>query len=51
MAPGHKMLTEARSKLPWLRGGASVPQQQMIRDFAKSRSKALKDIEHGLPVR
>ncbi|MFF4828151.1 RNA-guided endonuclease InsQ/TnpB family protein [Streptomyces sp. NPDC001312] len=46
-----KMLTEARSKLPWLRDGASVPQQQMIRDFAKSRSKALKDIEHRLPVR
>ncbi|MFE4420113.1 RNA-guided endonuclease InsQ/TnpB family protein [Streptomyces sp. NPDC056817] len=46
-----RMLTEARSKLPWLRDGASVPQQQMIRDFAKSRSKALKDIEHRLPVR
>ncbi|GED88704.1 RNA-guided endonuclease TnpB family protein [Streptomyces sp. 6-11-2] len=46
-----RMLTDARSKLPWLRGGASVPQQQMIRDFAKSRSKALKDVEHGLPVR
>ncbi|WP_445528147.1 RNA-guided endonuclease InsQ/TnpB family protein [Streptomyces cyslabdanicus] len=46
-----KMLTEARSKLPWLRDGASVPQQQMIRDFTKSRSKALKDIEHRLPVR
>ncbi|MFJ6559996.1 RNA-guided endonuclease InsQ/TnpB family protein [Streptomyces sp. NPDC091412] len=46
-----KMLTDARSKLPWLRDGASVPQQQMIRDFAKSRSKALKDIEHRLPVR
>ncbi|MFJ5900445.1 RNA-guided endonuclease InsQ/TnpB family protein [Streptomyces sp. NPDC093064] len=45
------MPTEARSKLPWLRDGASVPQQQMIRDFAKSRSRALKDIEHRLPVR
>ena len=46
-----KMLTEARAKLPWLRDGASVPQQQTIRDFAKSRSKALKDIEKRLPMR
>ncbi|MBV9025756.1 MAG: transposase [Streptomycetaceae bacterium] len=46
-----KMLTEARANLPWLRDGASVPQQQTIRDFAKSRSKALKDIERRLPMR
>ncbi|MGY3204579.1 RNA-guided endonuclease InsQ/TnpB family protein [Streptomyces sp. TE5632] len=46
-----RMLTKARSKQPWLRGGASVPQQQTIRDFATSRSKALKDIERRLPVR
>ena len=46
-----KMLTEARAKLPWLRDGASVPQQQIIRDFAKSRSKALKDIDKRLPMR
>ncbi|MET8011195.1 transposase [Streptomyces sp. NPDC005271] len=46
-----KMLTEARAELPWLREGASVPQQQIIRDFAKSRSKALKDIEKRLPVK
>ncbi|SCK40135.1 Transposase [Streptomyces sp. LamerLS-316] len=45
-----KMLTEARAGLPWLRDGASVPQQQIIRDFAKARSKALKDIENSLPV-
>ncbi|MGV9854110.1 RNA-guided endonuclease InsQ/TnpB family protein [Streptomyces sp. NPDC003442] len=45
------MLTEARAKLPWLREGASVPQQQIIRDFAKSRSKALKDIGKRLPMR
>ncbi|MFD7155090.1 RNA-guided endonuclease InsQ/TnpB family protein [Kribbella sp. NPDC059898] len=60
-APGHKltcgpaqldrMLTEARARAPWLRAGASVPQQQTIRDFAKSRTKALKDIKDGLPVR
>ncbi|MGW5434286.1 RNA-guided endonuclease TnpB family protein, partial [Streptomyces sp. NPDC004059] len=31
-----KMLTEARRVSPWLAEGASVPQQQVIRDFAKS---------------
>ncbi|MFJ4701813.1 RNA-guided endonuclease InsQ/TnpB family protein [Streptomyces sp. NPDC088768] len=46
-----KMLTEARAAMAWLREGASVPQQQTIRDFAKARSKALKDIERRLPVR
>lgn len=46
-----KMLTEARARTPWLRDGASVPQQQTIRDFATSRSKALKDIEKRLPLR
>ncbi|MEU3318690.1 transposase [Streptomyces sp. NPDC006785] len=46
-----KMLTEARTAMAWLREGASVPQQQTIRDFAKSRSKALKDIKAKLPVR
>ncbi|MGW0779365.1 RNA-guided endonuclease InsQ/TnpB family protein [Streptomyces sp. NPDC002913] len=46
-----KMLTEARARLPWLRNGASVPQQQIVRDFAKARSKALKDIEQRLPVK
>ncbi|MGW4625610.1 RNA-guided endonuclease InsQ/TnpB family protein [Streptomyces rubiginosohelvolus] len=46
-----KMLTEARSTMSWLRQGASVPQQQAIRDFAKSRAKALKDIKAKLPVR
>ncbi|MER7874173.1 transposase [Streptomyces solisilvae] len=45
------MLTEARTKLSWLREGASVPQQQIIRDFATSRSKALKDIGKRLPMR
>jgi putative transposase len=46
-----KMLTEARNALTWLREGASVPQQQTIRDFAKSRAKAMKDIKAGLPMR
>lgn len=46
-----KMLTEARNAMAWLREGASVPQQQTIRDFAKSRAKALKDIKAKLPLR
>ncbi|MEN3586776.1 RNA-guided endonuclease TnpB family protein, partial [Streptomyces sp. ZYX-F-203] len=46
-----KMLTEARTTMSWLREGASVPQQQTIRDFAKSRAKAMKDIKAKLPMR
>lgn len=45
-----KMLTEARSRTPWLREGSSVPQQQTIRDFGKSRAKAQKDIRDRLPM-
>ncbi|MGW5464801.1 RNA-guided endonuclease TnpB family protein, partial [Streptomyces sp. NPDC003996] len=49
--PGQldKTLTEARRVTPWLAEGASV-QQQVIRDFAKSRAKALKDIKDRLPM-
>ncbi|MDT0404300.1 RNA-guided endonuclease InsQ/TnpB family protein [Streptomyces edwardsiae] len=46
-----KMLTEARNAMGWLREGASVPQQQTIREFAKSRAKAMKDIKAKLPHR
>ncbi|MCX4582044.1 transposase [Streptomyces sp. NBC_01481] len=46
-----KMLTEARAANAWLREGSSVPQQQIIRDFATSRAKALKDIKARLPIR
>jgi putative transposase len=46
-----RMLTEARTAMAWLREGASVPQQQTIRDFAKSRAHAIKDIKARLPVR
>ncbi|MGP3959006.1 RNA-guided endonuclease InsQ/TnpB family protein [Nonomuraea sp. 3N208] len=46
-----KMLTGWRGEHAWLAAGASVPQQQIIRDFAKSRAKALKDITERLPVR
>ncbi|WP_330299214.1 RNA-guided endonuclease InsQ/TnpB family protein [Streptomyces sp. NBC_00503] len=46
-----KMLTGARTANAWLREGSSVPQQQLVRDFGKSRTKALKDIKARLPVR
>lgn len=46
-----KMLTEARGRTPWLREGSSVPQQQIIRDFGKSKAKAQKDIQQKLPMR
>ncbi|MGW4518260.1 RNA-guided endonuclease InsQ/TnpB family protein [Streptomyces sp. NPDC004393] len=45
-----RMLTEARRVTPWLAQGASVVQQQVIREFAKSRAKALKDIKDRLPM-
>ncbi len=45
------MLTEARGANAWLREGSSVPQQQLIRDFGKSRAKAQKDIKERLPLR
>ncbi|MDA2807245.1 RNA-guided endonuclease InsQ/TnpB family protein [Nocardiopsis suaedae] len=45
-----RMLTGWRSAKRWLRKGASVPQQQTVRDFAASRAKALKDIKARLPV-
>ncbi|MCM1969170.1 transposase [Streptomyces sp. G1] len=46
-----KMLTEARTGISWLRDGSSVVQQQLIRDFGKSRAKAQKDVRDRLPVR
>jgi len=46
-----KMLTGWRAEHGWLGAGASVPQQQAIRDFGKSRAKALKDIKARLPMR
>lgn len=45
-----KMLTEARRGAAWLREGSSVPQQQLIRDFGKSKAKAHKDIRERVPV-
>jgi putative transposase len=45
------MLTGWRTEHTWLHECASVPQQQTIRDFAKSRARALGDIKARLPVR
>ncbi|MER5761711.1 transposase [Streptomyces sp. NPDC002082] len=45
-----KMLTGWRGEHEWLRAGGSVPQQQAVRDFATSRTKALKDMKARLPV-
>ncbi|AVH54599.1 RNA-guided endonuclease InsQ/TnpB family protein [Streptomyces dengpaensis] len=45
------MLTQARRTTPWLARGSSVPQQQIIRDFGKSRAKAHKDVRDRLPMR
>ncbi|MEV2273996.1 transposase [Nocardiopsis sp. NPDC049922] len=46
-----KLLTGWRAARGWLREGGSVPQQQTIRDFAKARAKAVKDIQNRVPVR
>jgi putative transposase len=46
-----KLLTGWRAEHEWLREGSSVAQKQAIRDFGKSRAKALKDIRDRLPVR
>lgn len=46
-----KMLTEWRAANEWLAQGARVPQQQIVRDFAKSRVKSLRDIKNRLPMR
>lgn len=45
-----RMLTEARAATSWLRNGASVPQQQAVRDFGTSLAKARKDVRNRLPV-
>ncbi|WP_427890953.1 RNA-guided endonuclease InsQ/TnpB family protein [Kribbella sp. GL6] len=46
-----KMCTAWRAEHAWLRAGASLPQKQIIRDFGKSRAKAIKDIASRLPLR
>jgi putative transposase len=46
-----KMLTGWRAEHEWLREGSSVAQKQAIRDFGKSRARALKDRKDKKPVR
>lgn len=46
-----RMLTMSRGRQEWLRLGSSVPQQQLIRDFGKTRVKALKDAKNRLPMK
>jgi putative transposase len=46
-----KMLTAWRARHDWLRAGSSVAQKQAIRDFGKSRAKALKDRKNKRPAR
>ncbi|GEB54567.1 RNA-guided endonuclease InsQ/TnpB family protein [Streptomyces gardneri] len=45
-----RMLTDARKLTPWVREGSSVAQQQVVRDFGKSRAKGQKDIKDRLPM-
>lgn len=45
------MLTGWRAEHEWLRTGSSVAQKQAIRDFGKSRAKALKDRKQKVPAR
>lgn len=44
-----RMLTQARAETAWLHAGSSVPQQQIIRDFGRSKAKALKDRKERVP--
>jgi putative transposase len=46
-----KKLTGWRAEHEWLREGSSVPQKQAVRDFGKSRARALKDIKDKVPVK
>ncbi|MEV6107933.1 transposase [Streptomyces sp. NPDC051940] len=46
-----RMLTDARARTPWLAEGSSVPQQQVVRDFGRSRAKALKDVKNRVAQR
>jgi putative transposase len=47
----EKMLTGWRAEHGWLRESSSVAQRQTIRDFGKSRAKALKDRKEKVPAR
>ncbi|WP_245718322.1 RNA-guided endonuclease InsQ/TnpB family protein [Nocardia miyunensis] len=44
-----KLLTQTRAKLPWLRKGSQVVQQQMLRDYAQALDHSFKVIGRGRP--
>ncbi|MFF3570008.1 RNA-guided endonuclease InsQ/TnpB family protein [Nocardia jiangxiensis] len=44
-----KLLTQARAKLPWLREGSQVAQQQTLRDYAQALDRSFKVKVHGRP--
>lgn len=44
-----KALTKWRSENEWLRSGSQDAQQQMVREFTKTRSKAMSDIKNKFP--
>jgi putative transposase len=46
-----KKLTGWRADHEWLHEGSSVAQKQAVRDFGKSRAKAMKDRKAKLPVK
>lgn len=45
----EKLLSRARSEMAWLREGASMPQQQTIRDYRKALSRSFKVAGAGRP--
>jgi putative transposase len=46
-----KMLTGWRAEHEWLRAGSSVAQKQTVRDFGKSRARALRDRRNKIPAK
>lgn len=44
-----KMLTEARARMPWLRDGSQVAQQQILRDYSRSLDHSFKIKGRGRP--
>ncbi|WP_280489554.1 RNA-guided endonuclease InsQ/TnpB family protein [Nocardia carnea] len=45
-----KMLTEARGRMPWLRDGSQVAQQQMLRNYAHALGDSFKVRGRGKPA-
>lgn len=45
-----RMLTEARARMPWLRDGSQVAQQQTLRDYSRALDHSFKVKGRGRPV-